>query len=296
MNQQLEIDWNAPKAQPKKQKMLDALVPQCGCVRKVIESTGKPGRGCGCANRLRAILRALDSFQQKNDFCWASVDKIAARVGRNRRNTQRLLRLAEHLGYVTTVQQNRSSSNYSINWLAIWNATEERPATCPEGVNIAHSEGRHFATPEGVNLLTQGRQFDTPEGRQFDAQNSRSLNSREFKHDGNAERPKAKASGFFEGEDQGWHCHLDRVHLTDVEYLITIFAPRAAANKLIPSGRNGEVIVLAAAWIALKGETPGGLFWSLLKQPAKAWMTSAAGEVAINQVKRFRGRQSLAVS
>jgi len=122
------------------------------------------------------------------------------------------------------------------------------------------------------------------------------LNSREFKHDGNSETPKAKAPGFFEGEEQGWHCHLDRDQLADVDYLITTFAPLAAANKLIPSGRHGELFVLAAAWIASKGDNPGGLFWSLLRKPDKSWMTAAAGEVALKQVQRFRGRQPAAAT
>ncbi len=289
---QKELDWNAPAAQPLKHKALDALKPLCGCVRKVIESTGKPGRGCSCARRLRSILGALDMFQQRKEFCWPSVATLASRVGCTERTTQRLLRLAKALGFIQIIPQTRSTSHYRILWSVIWNALDDGRQIAPsKGDNLLSGE-----TSKGDNLVADGCQIATPDGCQIVTQNSTSLNSMKSKHDGNSERPKAKASGFFEGEDQGWHCHLDSVHLTDVEYLITTFAPRAAANKLIPSGRNGEVVVLAAAWIALKGETPGGLFWTLLKQPAKAWMTSAAGDVAIKQVQQFRGRQPISAS
>ncbi len=278
---QLSIDWTKPAAQPKKQKILDALAPCCGCVRKVNATTGKPGRGCACAKRLRAILRALDTFQQKNVFCWPSVESIAARVGCTPRNARRLIRLGERLGFIRTDQHRNNTSHYRIDWLAIWNTVEEGRTICPPA-------GGQNANPVTDNLSGQGGQFvPTPPG-QFVRQNSTSLNSNEFKHDGEPEKAKAKGFGDLEGEGTQWHCHIEPDQLRNIGFLIDTFTPRAQQQQVVPAGRNGELIVLAAAFVALKGENPGGLLWKLLRDKSLRWKSPEAIEAAFQRLSRYR--------
>ena len=111
---------------PIKTRMLDAIIPLC-----VHSRQRWLRRECSCAGTVKATLRALDTFQQNNPVCDPSIDILAAQAGCSHRTMQRWLRLTENLGYVSTIIGDRARSTYSINWLRIWNETEEPAAQPP---------------------------------------------------------------------------------------------------------------------------------------------------------------------
>lgn len=82
----MEIDWTAPAAQPRKQKMLDDLrlkcpkhTPRIITAAKSPEYVGRLARQCGCVALVKKTIRTLDAFQQKNKLCWPSVATLTSR-------------------------------------------------------------------------------------------------------------------------------------------------------------------------------------------------------------------------
>ena len=119
---QLLLDFDDER-DPMKARMLEWLSPVCIHSPRLWNQY-RP-RTCHCASNVKAALRTLDTFQQKNSDCEPSIELLATRAGCSVRTMQRWLRMSEELGYVSTIIRDRSTSCYSINWLRIWNETEE---------------------------------------------------------------------------------------------------------------------------------------------------------------------------
>lgn len=119
---QLLLDFDDTR-DPMKMRMLEALRPVC--IHYPRQWNHCRRQTCHCTEHVNAVLRVLDTFQLMNRECDPSIEALAMRAGVSVRTMQRRLRLAEELGYVSTISRDRSTSIYSINWLRIWNDTQE---------------------------------------------------------------------------------------------------------------------------------------------------------------------------
>ena len=75
----------------------------------------------GLLLKIKALLRAIESFAGNDSECWASVEKISKRMGCSERTTQRYLIVAKLFGLVTVIPgRHHTTSIHDIHWSRVW--------------------------------------------------------------------------------------------------------------------------------------------------------------------------------
>ncbi len=79
------------------------------------------GSARGLLMKIKALLRAIDSFAREDSECFASVASIGKQIGCSERTTQRYLIVAKLLGLVTVIDaRHHTTSIHDINWNLVW--------------------------------------------------------------------------------------------------------------------------------------------------------------------------------
>lgn len=102
---QKRINWNRES----QLRALDRLVIPFEAARKL-------GTKRLLLSRMKALLRAIDSFAGEKSRCWASVPTLAEVIGQCERSTQLAIREAESLGLVKVTPRQNSTSFHDIQW------------------------------------------------------------------------------------------------------------------------------------------------------------------------------------
>jgi hypothetical protein len=123
---QKKFEWKRAK----KLNMLERLTVACGC-----RVSGK--RFCHCGMLVKSLLKALDGFARDHKDFAVTVARLAESMGASRATVKRAIAKAVSLKYLTVTPgdgakspapgraKSGTRSTYEIQWLKIWNETEE---------------------------------------------------------------------------------------------------------------------------------------------------------------------------
>lgn len=102
----------------------------------------------GLLLKIKALLRAIESFAGNDSECFASVKTIGKRIGCSERTTQRYLNVAKLIGLVTVIPgRHHTTSIHDINWIRVWEWSQ--PAADINEGRQQSREGRQ-ERPSGV--------------------------------------------------------------------------------------------------------------------------------------------------
>lgn len=154
---QLEFDFQRRN----KLWMLEKLQVRCDCAAE-----GK--RRCECGKTVKSLLKALDGFARNDPQCRVTVKNIGLSMGTQSTATKRAIRVTARLGYISVLsadeadgldtdrKRSGSMSTYKIEWLKIWNETEEKaPQRVREDVGVepaTRTQSSRLSTQDGVRV------------------------------------------------------------------------------------------------------------------------------------------------